>query len=667
MAMFSSLLIANRGEIACRIIRTARRMGIRCIAVFSEADANALHVAMADEAHPIGGPLARDSYLRADRILEVAKATGAQAIHPGYGFLSENAGFAEACAVAGIAFVGPTPAAIRAMGSKAQSKALMVAAGVPVVPGYHGENQDEAYLAAEAARIGFPVLIKASAGGGGKGMRPVFAAADFATELAGARREAKAAFGDDRVLLERYLQKPRHVEVQVFADTQGHTIHLHTRDCSVQRRHQKVLEEAPAPDLPPRLCARLHEAAIAAARAVGYVNAGTVEFIVEGDDAFFMEMNTRLQVEHPVTEMVTGLDLVEWQLLVAAGEPLPLREPPAPRGHSVEVRLYAEDPSHDFRPATGRLRRFSTTPGADDLRIETGVRGGDTVTPNYDPMIAKIVAWGADRGAALLRLHAALLQTEVTGLATNLDFLARLSAHPALRGAELDTGFLARHRDALIPSPSQASVEVIAAAVAMHLLDSATEDGGSALRGSDASSAWRRRDGWRLQGAASMHLRLQDGSTIRHVDARLRRGALSVSVDGAEAVAVRARRGEGGATATLAGVERRIRYARDDDAIEIGWGDGAWSLKLLDPYAPARGEAAAEGRLSAPIPGRVVQLLVVQGDRVTRGQVVAILEAMKTELRIVAPVDGVVAHVGCAVGDSVEEGTEIVTLEAPEA
>jgi len=657
MAMFSTLLIANRGEIACRIMRTARRMGIRCIAVFSEADADALHVAMADEAHPIGGALARDSYLRADRILEVAKATGAQAIHPGYGFLSENADFAEACAAAGIVFVGPPASAIRAMGSKAESKALMVAAGVPVVPGYHGEDQGEAHLAAEAGRIGFPVLIKASAGGGGKGMRPVFVAADFGSELAGARREAKAAFGDDRVLLERYLQKPRHVEVQVFADAQGNTIHLHTRDCSVQRRHQKVLEEAPAPDLPPALRARLHEAAVSAARAVGYVNAGTVEFIVEGDDAFFMEMNTRLQVEHPVTEMVTGLDLVEWQLRVAAGKALPMTEPPAPHGHSVEVRLYAEDPAHDFRPATGRLRRFATPPGATDLRIETGVRRGDAITPNYDPMIAKIVAWGADRNAALVRLHAALRQTEVGGLATNLGFLTRLVAHPAMRAAELDTGFLVRHRDALIPPAAKASDDAIAAAVAMHLLRRWEEASGDA-------SPWARRDGWRLHGASSVHLRLQDATGLREVDVAIRRGRVRVSIDGGTAIEVAGCWREGGATAVIAGVERRIRFVQDGSAIELGWGDDSVALTLLDAYAPARGEAASEGRLSAPIPGRVVQMLVGQGDAVTRGQVVAILEAMKTELRIVAPADGIVAHVGCAVGDSVEEGTEIVTLEA---
>ncbi len=651
--MFRSILIANRGEIACRIIHTARRLGIRCIAVFSAADAQARHVALADEAHPIGPAPARESYLRGDAIIAVAKAAGAEAIHPGYGFLSENADFAEACAAAGIVFIGPPPAAIRAMGSKAESKALMEAAGVPVVPGYHGADQSDARLMAEAQRVGFPVLIKASAGGGGKGMRPVFAPADFAAELAGARREARASFGDDRILLERYLQKPRHVEVQVFADRLGHTLHLHTRDCSVQRRHQKVLEEAPAPNLSPALRERLHSAAIAAARAVGYVNAGTVEFIVEGEDAFFMEMNTRLQVEHPVTEMITGLDLVEWQLRVASGEALPLTEAPAPNGHSVEVRLYAEDPTQEFRPSVGRLRHFATPAPAGDLRVETGVRPGDAITPHYDPMIAKLVAWGGDRDGALARMCGALAQTEISGMATNLGFLARLAAHPALRAAAPDTGFIARHRDALIPPTAPAPAEAIAAAIAMHLHPP----------GGDPLSPWQRGDGWRLQGAASLHLRVQDGGARRAVDVRMRRGALTVVVDGGDAIAVQARWGEAGPGVALNGIERRIRFARDGDAIDVGWGDENWSLNLLDPYAPARGEAAAEGRLSAPIPGRVVQMLVGVGDRVTRGQVVAILEAMKTELRITAPADGVVAHIGCAVGDSVEEGTEIVTVE----
>ena len=655
--MFRSLLIANRGEIACRIMRTAQRLGSRCIAVFSEADARSLHVALADEAHPIGPAPARESYLRADRIIAVAKATGAEAIHPGYGFLSENADFAEACAAAGIAFVGPPPAAIRAMGSKAESKALMVAAGVPVVPGYHGEDQAEDRLAAEAARIGFPILIKASAGGGGKGMRPVLAAADFLDELAGARREAKAAFGDDRVLLERYLQKPRHVEVQVFADSHGRTIHLHTRDCSVQRRHQKVLEEAPAPDLSPALRDRLHGAAIAAARAVGYVNAGTVEFIVEGEDAFFMEMNTRLQVEHPVTEMITGLDLVEWQLRVAAGESLPLDEAPEAEGHAVEVRLYAEDPAAEFRPSIGRLTRFVGPAQRPGLRMDTGVRSDDHITPHYDPMIAKLIAAGPDRATALERLHAALADTQLGGLTTNLAFLRRLTAHPAMRAAELDTGFIARHAADLIPPPREAPASALAAFAAVYLERQRLRAG--------SASPWDACLGFRLFGAGEQLLLVRDEARLRRVLVRRQCAAMQVVVDGGAPIAVVADVSVD-PRASVDGVWRRVPFIVDGDAVSLTFGGEAYDLRLVDPYAPKGGEVAAEGRLSAPIPGRVVQMLVAVGDRVARGQVVAILEAMKTELRIAAPSDGIVAHLGCAAGDSVEEGTEIVTLAAPD-
>ncbi|SDB70619.1 acetyl/propionyl/methylcrotonyl-CoA carboxylase subunit alpha [Belnapia rosea] len=647
--MIRTLLIANRGEIACRIIRTARRLGLRSIAVFSEADAGAQHVLQADEAHPIGGARAADSYLRTDRILAAARAGGADAIHPGYGFLSENAEFAEACAAAGIRFVGPPPSAIRAMGSKAESKRLMEAAGVPIVPGYHGEAQEEERLAAEAARIGFPVLIKASAGGGGKGMRPVLRAGDFAAELAGARREAKAAFGDDRVLLERYLQRPRHVEVQVFADSHGNTIHLHTRDCSVQRRHQKVLEEAPAPDLPPALRARLHEAAIAAARAVGYVSAGTVEFIVEGDDAFFMEMNTRLQVEHPVTEMVTGLDLVEWQLRIAAGESLPLAEAPAPHGHSVEVRLYAEDPAQDFRPSIGPLRQFHLPAPAADLRIESGVVEGDAITPHYDPMIAKLVAWGPNRQAALARLSAALAECRVAGITSNLGFLTRLSTHPAMQAAELDTGFILRHAAALQPPAGPAPRLALAAAALDALLPS----------GATQRSPWDRQDGWRLQGAGSRLLLLAEGETSH----RLRLTRTGAGWQGEFNLAGH-RLPDGALQVVVDGIAHRITVLRDGDAVQVLLPEGEWTLRHLDPYAPAGGETAGQGRLSSPIPGRVVQVLVSEGDAVTRGQVLAVIEAMKTELRISAPADGIVAHIGCAPGDSVEEGAELVTLAA---
>jgi 3-methylcrotonyl-CoA carboxylase alpha subunit len=637
-------------------MRSAQRMGIRCIAVYSEADIGALHVAMADEAHPIGPAPARDSYLRAERIIAVARATGAEAIHPGYGFLSENADFAESCAAAGLTFVGPPPAAIRAMGSKAESKALMVAAGVPVVPGYHGEEQSEDRLAAEAARIGFPVLIKASAGGGGKGMRPVFSPADFPDELAGARREAKAAFGDDRVLLERYLQKPRHVEVQVFADSHDRTIHLHTRDCSVQRRHQKVLEEAPAPDLAPALRERLHAAAIAAARAVGYVNAGTVEFIVEGDEAFFMEMNTRLQVEHPVTEMITGLDLVEWQLRVAAGERLPFGVAPDAIGHAVEVRLYAEDPAAEFRPSIGTLTRFLGPAARAEVRMDAGVRAGDAITSHYDPMIAKIIAAGPDRRSALERLGSALADTQLGGLTTNLSFLRRLVAHPAMRAGELDTGFIARHAAALVPPPQEAPALALAAFAAVYLEH--------LRRDRPDASPWDACLGFRLFGASEDLLLLRDEVRLRRVVVRRRRGAMEVIVDGGTPIAIRADLAVG-LRASLDGVWHRVAFALDGDLVALTFGGQDHTLRLIDPYAPLGGDTAAEGRLSAPIPGRVVQMLVAVGDRVVRGQVVAILEAMKTELRITAPADGIVAHLGCAAGDSVEEGTEIVTLAPP--
>jgi 3-methylcrotonyl-CoA carboxylase alpha subunit len=616
--MFTKILIANRGEIACRVIRTARRLNIATVAVFSEADAHALHVREADEAHPIGPAPAAQSYLRGDAILEVAQRSGAQAIHPGYGFLSENADFAEACAAAGITFIGPTPAAIRAMGSKAESKRLMVAAGVPTVPGYHGEAQDDTLLAAEATRIGFPVLIKASAGGGGKGMRPVFAPDSFAEELEGARREARSAFGDDRMLLEKYLQRPRHVEVQVFGDSHGHVVHLHTRDCSIQRRHQKVLEEAPAPDLPDTLRAHLHEAAIAAARAVGYVNAGTVEFIVENGEAWFLEMNTRLQVEHPVTEAITGLDLVEWQLRIAAGEAIPAHWPPAPQGHAAEVRLYAEDPAQDFRPATGTLRRLILP---ETGRVDAGVAEGDAVTAFYDPMIAKLIGRGDDREAALAALERMLRGTAVGGLTTNLAFLRRLAAHPALRAAELDTGFIARHAEALLgpaePAPPTALVR-------------------AAAPPAPGPSAWERRDSWRLHGLAERVALLEDSGVPR-------RFTLHASPDGT----------------ALDGVTLPPGLAGIDAVAEAGT---LWLLDSLDPYAPADDEAAHESRLSAPIPGRVVRLLVAAGDTVKKGQLLAVLEAMKTEIKIVAPRDGVIDHLGCAEGESVEEGTEIATL-----
>jgi len=653
--MFQTLLIANRGEIAVRIIRTARRLGMRTIAVFSEADAGAMHVREADEAHPIGPAPAAQSYLRGDVILEVARRAGAQAIHPGYGFLSENADFAQACADAGIVFIGPSPAAIRAMGSKAESKRLMVAAGVPTVPGYHGEAQDDALLAAEAARIGFPVLIKASAGGGGKGMRPVLRAEDFAAELAGARREATAAFGDDRMLLERYLQRPRHVEVQVFGDAQGRVTHLHTRDCSLQRRHQKVIEEAPAPDLSDDLRARLHAAAEAAARAVGYTNAGTVEFIVEGEDAFFLEMNTRLQVEHPVTEMVTGLDLVEWQLRVAAGEALPASWPPPAEGHAVEARLYAEDPTKDFRPSVGRLRLLLLGGHGANTRVDAGVQGGDQVTSHYDPMIAKLVAWGEDRSAAIEALLGEVHRVRVEGVATNAVLLTRLLGREEFRAGAPDTGFIPRHAATLLRPADPAPDRLVALAA------------GWWLRGwrIDMPDNWAREDGWRLFGPAETPMRIDAAGRTVRVVAQRGHGVSRLRIDDGAWQDIGVARSVNDVLVTLDGVTSPVwADYLDEESIQLMQAGEAFRFTRLDPYAPPDAAAAADNRLTAPIPGRIVAVLVAPGDAVKRGDPLVLLEAMKTEIRIAAPADGVVEALGCAAGDSVEEGTELIRLTA---
>ena len=651
--MIDTLLIANRGEIAVRIIRTARRLGIRSVAVFSEADAGAMHVREADEAHLIGPAPAAQSYLRGEAILEVARRAGAEAIHPGYGFLSENADFAQACANAGIAFVGPPPAAIRAMGSKAESKRLMVAAGVPTVPGYHGEDQSDIRLAAEAAQIGFPVLIKASAGGGGKGMRPVHSAESFSAELAGARREAAAAFGDDRMLLEKYLQRPRHVEVQVFGDMHGRVTHLHTRDCSLQRRHQKVIEEAPAPNLSDTLREQLHEAAQNAARAVGYTNAGTVEFIVEGEDAFFLEMNTRLQVEHPVTEMITGLDLVEWQLRVAGGEALPKEWPPVPDGHAVEARLYAEDPAQEFRPSVGRLRRLRLPWPGDGVRVDAGVEEGDVVTSHYDPMIAKVIAMADDREAALDGLAGALRGIEVAGVTTNLALLRRLLAQPDFRAERFDTGLIARHAETLLRPADPAPPAALAVAVADWLRNQA----------GSPEHPWSRSDGWRLHGAAAIVSRWSSQGLVRQAIARPGPAGLEVSLDGALPVTVALATHLPAVTAVIDGVAHRVEIdAEDNREWRVTLDGEPHALTWLDPYAPADAATATENRLTAPIPGRVVAVLVAPGDAVKRGDPLLLLEAMKTEIRIAAPRDGVVETLGCAAGDSVEEGTELITL-----
>jgi 3-methylcrotonyl-CoA carboxylase alpha subunit len=663
--MFRTLLIANRGEIACRIIRTAQRLGLRTVAVYSEADAKALHTELADEAWPIGPAPARDSYLRIDRIIEAARRSGAEAIHPGYGFLSENADFAEACAAAGIVFVGPPPDAIRAMGSKSAAKGLMQEAGVPLVPGYHGTEQSPALLAAEAQRIGYPVLIKASAGGGGKGMRVVENPQQFNAALEGAKREALAAFGDDLVLIERYLTRPRHIEVQVFADTHGNFVHLFERDCSIQRRHQKVVEEAPAPGMTAARRRAMGEAALAAARAVGYVGAGTVEFIAEGERFYFMEMNTRLQVEHPVTEMITGQDLVEWQLRVAAGEKLPLTQDRlAIRGHAFEARIYAEDPSRKFLPQAGPLRRLRPPTEGAHLRIDSGVREGDAITVHYDPMIAKLIVWDENRAAALRRLSAALTDYEIAGIATNLGFLARLAVEPDFLAGDVDTGFIERHGGSLLGPAAPASRRVVAAAVLALLLDQEAEAKRQAAASGDPHSPWQRSDGWRLNGETSQIIRFTEGAATHDVTVRHRRHGVELVFD-AETVTGRAELlPHGVLQIEIDGARSRVGVVRHGSELVILDGGTTHRLAYVDPHQAAADEELLGGRIVAPMPGKVVQLLTEAGARVRRGQALLILEAMKMEHTIAAPGDGVVEAVKYRVGDLVEEGAELLVLAA---
>ena len=648
MAMFETILIANRGEIACRVIRTARRMGIRTVAVYSEADAGALHVAMADAAVPIGPAAARESYLNIPVIIAAARRTGAQAVHPGYGFLSENAAFADACAAAGLVFIGPPASAIRAMGSKSAAKAAMELAGVPLVPGYHGADQDPALLAAEAGRIGYPVLIKASAGGGGKGMRIVTRPEEFAEGLALAKGEAASAFGDDQVLVERYLTRPRHIEIQVFADQSGRTISLFERDCSIQRRHQKVVEEAPAPGMTPARRAAMGEAACAAARAIGYVGAGTVEFIAEGDDFFFMEMNTRLQVEHPVTEMITGQDLVEWQLLVAAGGDLPLTEPRL-EGHAIEVRVYAEDPDRDFMPATGRLLHLSTPVESAHVRVDTGVRRGDAITVHYDPMIAKLIVWDATREAAVRRLRRALSEYETVGLQTNLGLLRRIAAHPDFMAGVLDTGFIGRHEAALLPPRGAAPGAALAAAAAFVVREKGVVAGG------DPYSPWSSMGAWRMNGVGHRDIALRDGDVVHAVRAEvLADGATRLAFAGGEAVL------RDGAV-VLDGMVVAARVVRDGALLTVVLGGENWALHVVDALAPPAAADEGGDRVVAPMPGRVIAVQVSAGQAVARGDVLMVLEAMKVQMRLTAPRDGVVGDVRAAAGDLVDEGAELVT------
>ena len=662
--MFAKILIANRGEIACRVIRTARRMGIATVAVYSAADRDSMHVELADEAWPLGPAPARDSYLNIAAVIAAARSSGAEAIHPGYGLLSENPGFAEACEQSGIVFIGPPAAAMRVMGSKAAAKALMARLGVPLVPGYHGDDQDPAHLAEEARRIGFPVLIKASAGGGGRGMRIVGAAAEFADALAAAQREAAAAFADDRVLIEKYLARPRHIEVQIFADRHGNTIHIFDRDCSIQRRHQKVIEEAPAPGLAAGRRQAMAEAAVAAARAVGYVGAGTVEFIAEADAFYFIEMNTRLQVEHAVTEAVTGLDLVEWQLRVADGERLPLRQKDlALSGHAIEARLYAEDPERDFLPQSGVLHRLRLPP-PEIARVDAGVRQGDRVTPYYDAMIAKIIVCGADRQAALRRLRRALAETAVSGLRTNLGFLARLAAEPDFASVAVDTGFIEAHRAGLL-LPRRPAPDAALAAAALSRLSAREAAIAAAAKGSgDPFSPWASGQGWRHDGASRQDLVFREDAEERTVEATARGPEWLLQLGERRVVAGGGAQSDGTFGLVLDGVRRRVVVLDHGAEIAVFIDGESWRFVEIDPLGRRHGEDPAGGRLTAPMPGRVTRLLVEAGMRVRRGQPLMTIEAMKMEHTIAAPADGRVQEVRFAVGDMVEEGTELIALTA---
>jgi 3-methylcrotonyl-CoA carboxylase alpha subunit len=656
--MFETILIANRGEIACRILATCRRMGIRGVAVYSDADANSRHVRLADAAVRIGPAPARESYLNIDRILEAARQAGAQAIHPGYGFLSENAEFAEACAKAGVVFIGPPAAAIRAMGSKAAAKDLMRKAGVPLTPGYEGAEQDPEFLAKQADKIGYPVMIKANAGGGGKGMRRVEAREQFAADLASCRREAAAAFGDDSVLLEKYLLEPRHVEVQVFGDTHANVVSLFERDCSVQRRHQKVIEEAPAPLISEELRRALSRAGRSAAQAVGYVGAGTVEFLLDHDGGLhFMEMNTRLQVEHPVTEMITGLDLVEWQLRVAAGEPLPVAQDQITmRGHAIEVRIYAEDPAHEFLPSIGRIVHLRAPAESRNVRIDTGVEQGDTITPYYDPMIAKLIVWDETRELAVRRMDHALGEYQIVGVANNVGLLRRLVTSPSFANARLDTSLIEREREWIHADTGEAPREALILAALAVLLRERKANGETG----GAKSPWAAGDGWRLSSRLERTLRLKQSGREAQLKVAYSGAGFRMTIGGAALEVSGELCGENDLEAVIGGQRVRGTVVAARDGLHTFFGGRHFVFEYDDPLEVETHHHAGEGSLAAPMPGRVVALAAALGERVEKGAPLMVLEAMKMECTIFAPAAGRVESYHFAPGDQVSEGVDLL-------
>ena len=663
--MFDKILIANRGEIACRVARTARRMGIKTVAVYSEADANAMHVKACDEAYLIGPAAASDSYLRADKILEVAKQSGAQAVHPGYGFLSENAGFAKACKDADITFIGPPESAIISMGSKSEAKIVMTEAGVPLVPGYHGDEQDAAHLKQESLNVGFPQLIKATAGGGGKGMRVVSHADEFDAALTSCRREAKASFGDDKVLIERYLTAPRHIELQVFADTQGNAVHLFERDCSIQRRHQKVIEEAPAPGMTEALRQEMGKAAIDSAKAINYVGAGTVEFLLDTDGSFyFMEMNTRLQVEHPVSEMISGQDLVEWQLLVASGKPLPLAQDELQiSGHAFEARIYAEAPDRDFLPATGALSYLKTPTISEHVRVDTGVSQGDEVSVYYDPMIAKLITWDKDRDSALRQMKTALQDYQILGLSTNIEFLSRLFSAPEFAASDFDTGFIEKHTSALFPAKAQASDELIALTSLYHLQTSIAETQAQASP-HDPSSPWVTQHGWKMNQTGFTTIQLSSDEEITQVIAHYQGSGFQLDIAGNHYDISGEMLDDNNLSAEINGRRINAVFMQNNQEINALYEGKQWQFTLHDPRLEGSDSDSAGGGLVAPMPGAVVALLVGIDDEVKAGDALIVVEAMKMEHTIVAPSDGKVTDIFFAVGDQVEDGNELLSLEA---
>jgi 3-methylcrotonyl-CoA carboxylase alpha subunit len=660
---FRTLLIANRGEIACRVIRTARAMGLRTVAVYSDADAGALHVSAADEAVLLGPARARDSYLNIARIIEAARRSGAEAVHPGYGFLSESAEFAQACADAGLIFVGPTPAMITAMGSKSGSKALMERAGVPLVPGYHGEAQDEATLAAAAEKIGFPVLVKASAGGGGRGMRIVRAADELAAAIVSAKREAKAAFGDDTLLIEKYVDNPRHIEVQIIGDSHGNLVSLFERECTLQRRHQKVIEEAPSPTLDAAQREAVYTAARRAAGAVNYVGAGTIEFVSDGRDVFFIEMNTRLQVEHPVTELITGVDLVEWQLRVAFGEALPLTQGEITlNGHAIEARVYAENPAKNFMPSVGRITTWLTPVESDGLRIDAGYRAGDSVSPYYDAMLAKVIAWAPTRAAAIDRLNHGLEGTDVRGVVTNIPFLAALVTHDDVRANAIDTGFIERHLAALTAAVAAPSALELATAIAAILR---SEDEAARAEG---PSPWRA-SGWMPVGRRKRSFVFRRGQGHDHTDHNVQftygGGNSTLTIDGRDLSFASSANGDD-IDLALDGARSRVRAVVDGHGLYVRTRNGRFELHWVDPFGGESEESVGEDKIVAPLPGTVVVLLAEQGARLEKGAPILTLEVMKMEQTLRAPFAGTLTALKCKVGDQVQEGTELAEVEPDE-